>query len=328
MNKFEINLNNDSLTAINKLEGVFAKELTPGMAHTYVESLINKLGGLNQEFGQLVESGKKLHSEIGHDIYGPLVVGYIQWLTHAIESLGHSGNVYFALRDSAPLEAAAKVLWKNTNLHPIGIYANRPILGIEDEIAQDKGDSSSLALSYLKSKGIHEDGQIILSDTGAWGTVIKEIKTKILPNTKLYPFFWYSHNPNIPGYINSLIKISGISDKIGEILNDSMECMFPQQWLRPDKLTQLNGEPDVILTPADYLSVTWGKTALQGISQSAAENIRGISVSDQIYEIEKLAVLSVKAKLTGSWTGVLPENTPTWSHGEEFLASWPIDLLP
>ena len=97
--------------------------------------------------------------------------------------------------------------------------------------------------------------------------------------------------------------------------------------MRPLQITPDSG--DVVLLPSNYLSVVWGQAALDGVKEAALSRVTvAISQDQQIQELLKLKKLSDEAKLTAGWTGVLPKNTPTWSQGAEFLADWPVDLLP
>lgn len=313
---------------LSQFTETISKELSEDLAISYVNSLEAKLGGLNQSPESFIENGKALHHYIGETVYGLLISAYVQWLENACHDLNYAGNVYFALRDAAPFYNAAKIKWDGSDLNPVGIYLNRPILGIDDEISGDKGHIQNTVWSYLNNNGIHEDGSIILADTGAWGTVVKAIKEHILPQTKLFPFFWYSHNPNIAGYINTLLKIGDLPEDSGEIINDSMECVFPQLWKRPGKLVDLPEGPEVQLEKSDFLSFTWGNAALEGVKAAAIYYGSGISLSQQLNQIHKLVSLSGEAKKTGLWTGVLPDHTPTWSKGGEFLGNWPRGLLP
>ncbi len=225
---------------IKDYQAVLSRELTPDLAVVYVNSLLNLL--TSDSFGQeIVKAGQEWHYKIGKELYGPLINGYCKWLESKCLELGHTGGVYFALRDAAPLMESAKILWQKSDIHPIGVYANRPLLGVEDEISPEISHVDGNMQKYLKDLGLTDKKVIVWADTGAWGTVIKVLKQGVLSNHKLYPFFWYSHNPNIPGYLNELLEKVGTDIGIGEVLNDSLECVFPQQHLRPVELVQANG---------------------------------------------------------------------------------------
>jgi len=315
---------------IGKLHSIFSKELTPELSEQYLTSLTEKLGGVEQSWETFVGKGEALHQYIGENIYGPLVVGYCNWVKHQCDDIGHTdGNVYFALRDAAPLLAAADILWQGNGLKPVGIFANRPILGIEDEFTPDaESENYQMGLKYLEKHGVHKNGDIIWVDSGAWGTVVKLMKETVLKDTNLYPFFWYSHNPHIPGYLNELQTQTGIPEKTLEILNDSLECMFPQPWQRPTTVMDNGNGPEVILKPSTILSIQWGNAAIDGVTKAAHRLNGSVTQDSEIMHLKLLAELSEQSQKTGEWTGVLPVNTPTWSKGSEFLASWPAELLP
>lgn len=312
---------------IKDYQAVLSKELTPDLAALYVGSLLNLL--TSESFGQeLVKAGQEWHYQVGKELYGPLINGYCKWLESKCIELGHTGGVYFALRDAAPLMESAKVLWKQSEIHPVGIYANRPLLGIEDEISPEISHVDGNMQKYLKGKALTNKEIVVWSDTGAWGTVIKVLKQGVLSNHKMYPFFWYSHNPNIPGYLNELLNKIGADAAIGEVLNDSLECVFPQQHLRPVELVQINDGWDVKLENSGDLSAIWGQAALSGVKDSAINLITGKEPFQEIKALKKLIEAHENAKENNVVTGVLPSNTPTWSKGSDFLLTWSASLLP
>ncbi len=53
-----------------------------------------------------------------------------------------------------------------------------------------------------------------------------------------------------------------------------------------------------------------------------------MSHGGEVAHLKMLAELSTTTLQTDEWTGVLPHNTPTWSHGPQFLTDWPLNLLP
>lgn len=315
---------------IEQFEGVFARELTPKLAKDYVSSLVEALGGQDQSYGQLVARGVELHRYVGETLYGPLIAGCVQWMSQKYAEVGINGPIYFALRDAAPLQSAAQILWNGSVLIPVGIYANRPMLGVEDEIAPEKSAMNGKVLQYLGLMGLANMEKVAWVDTGAWGTVVKALKMGLLASQDFYPLFWYSHNLHIPGYLNDLLSQCGLPDKMGEILNDSLECVFPQPYLRPLELEDNSHGLRVKLSPSNDLSQVWGEAALAGIQAAAIKVFKagGVSRIDQLAALKNLAALSEKNKQTGQWTGVLGSNTPTWSQGSKFIAEWPEHLLP
>src|SRR3990170_3409491 len=153
---------------INDYQAVLSKELTPELATVYVGSLLNIL--TSEVFGQeLVKAGQEWHYQAGKELYGPLINGYCKWLESNCVALGHTGDVYFALRDAAPLMESAKILWQNGILYPVGVYANRPLLGVEDEISPEISHVDGNMQKYLKSKALTNKETVVWADTGAWG---------------------------------------------------------------------------------------------------------------------------------------------------------------
>jgi hypothetical protein len=276
---------------------------------------------------KVITKGEEWHFRVGKELYGPLVAGYCQWLESNCGKLGYSGPVYFALRDAAPLQEAAGVMWQGKMIYPVGIYVNRPLLGIEDEIAPEAANVDGHMQKYLTAYGLMAKPEAVWADTGAWGTVIKVLKQKILVDTDLYPFFWFSHNPRIPGYINHLLTHIGMDPNLGEVLNDSLECVFPQIYKRPLELVSGNVGWEVKLEKSNLLAVAWGQAALAGVRSAAVEYAGGISQEQQLKALSKLITAHQEAK-EGKCTGVLPDNTPTWSKGQDFLTDWPENLLP
>jgi hypothetical protein len=315
---------------IEEMQEVFAKELTPELAKIYVDSLVEKLGGENQSLESLINRGIELHFKVGKELYGPLLVGFSQWVAEKISETRHSGPVFFVLRDAAPLKTASDVMWNGKDIFPVGVYANRPLFGIEDEISPEWSNVNGNLVEYLKSLGLADSKKVVWVDSGAWGTVPKVLKENMLQHSKFYPLFWYSHNPGIPGYLNGLISISGDDPKFGEILNDSLECVFPQPYKRPLDIFQIKNGWQIDLKSSGLLSMKWGQAALLGVQQCAQEKFvsGGVDAKEELSIFGNLVKLSQFAKENNVWTGVLPTNTPTWSKGNEFLAAWDLNLLP
>lgn len=316
---------------VRQMTDQFGRELTPELAEQYIGSLIRHIGPEYHSYEQFVEKGKEVHRKLGREIYGPLIVGFLSWVE---EGLGKKqvpgGAVHFALRDAWPFYTAAHVLWDGCSVyHPVGTYLNRPLLGIEDEIAPENAQANGFVSEYLQKSNITDGGNpIALVDSGAWGTVIRMLKEVYLPHTPLIPLFWYSHNPHIDGFLNDILKEASLPGEFGEVLNDSMECVFPQAYRRPVAFEGNAGTRTLRLTKSDPLSVAWGQAALEGVAEAAHAYKSGISRQDVIQSLIGAYARSQEARNTGGWTGVLPTHTPTWSKGDAFLAAWPERLLP
>jgi hypothetical protein len=79
----------------------------------------------------------------------------------------------------------------------------------------------------------------------------------------------------------------------------------------------------VILRPADALSVKFGQAAMSGVA-SAYRSCHHPRTSAQ-EAAKALLLLSDKAH-AGQFTGVLPRTSTEWAQKKEFLASWPTHL--
>jgi len=307
---------------IRSLIEELAHELTEELAYQFVESLVREIDGDSD----WIKSGRELYYRVGRELYGPLLAECIQWVWRRRQEIGNL-PVFIVLRDAEPLAVAAR----NLGLDFTTLYLNRPLFGVFDEIADgneiEMGKrSASLLPRYLTQIGLLKHDKLILLDSGCWGTVVKVLKEKYMQNKKLYPFFWYSHNLYIPGFLNQLAA-GRIPDKILETINDSLECVFPKRVKRPVTLIGDKNITKLMLEPTSTLSQTWGAAALRGVAD-AARNYSRENRINALETLEHLRKLSQEAKQTGNFTGVLPKNTPTWSKGTDFLADWPKDFLP
>ena len=121
-------------TDLAAMKGVFSRELTPELAETYINSLKAHIGSAYETYGEFVEKGKEVHRALGRYIYGPVIVGFLQWVEGKLGEHGvKTGPVHFALRDAWPFYTAASVIWDGSNAHhAVGTYLNRPLMGIEE----------------------------------------------------------------------------------------------------------------------------------------------------------------------------------------------------
>jgi hypothetical protein len=155
-------------------------------------------------------------------------------------------------------------------------------------------------------------------DSGCWGSIVKDLHLKT--SLQFQPLFFYSHNPNIQGFLNEL----NIDDKTCELLNDSMECCFINTITRSTEFKKdenLNITP--IVEPLDSLSIALGNELLSSISKNAesfASNSIGIDMA-----VEKILEACINSK-NGVFNGILSKNSPTWSEGKVFLKTWPKNL--
>jgi len=269
------------------------KELGEELANEFVQSLLKKSGGCPKKAAQFFyELGLK---------WAPLMNAWSHW----IEKHGE-GTIALILRDAKPLGALpATKKWKR-------LYLNRLTCGVPDELSGDTSiKQHPLLKRYLSQNGCSEYFTFV--DSGCYGSVVLEL-CKLGLN--FHPLFFFSKNPNIPGFLNEI----GISMIEGEILNDSLECGFPHMRARPSELVEKNGKVRVDLCSSDRLSVLFGNAAMRGVHDAMYSS--AISANEAA---ESLLVLSRQAHL-GEFTGVLSHTSPEWSKKNEFLSTWPKHL--
>lgn len=270
-----------------------AKELGEELAQEFVHSLFIKSGGCTKKATQFFY-------ELGQT-WAPLVHAWSKWIEQNAE-----GTIAMILRDAKPLIALPSTAsWKQ-------LYLNRLTCGVPDELSGDTSvKQHPLLKRYLSENECSEHFTFV--DSGCYGTVVLELH-KLGMNFR--PLFFFSKNPNIPGFLNEI----GVSMMDGEILNDSLECGFPHMWARPSKLVVENDKVNVTLLPSDRLSVTFGNAAMQGVQEAS------VSSSVSAHEAaQSLLALAQQARL-GEFTGVLGHTSPEWSKKNEFLANWPKHL--
>lgn len=308
-----------------ELEG----ELTAAFATRYLQQLFSAIGKVGS-LSEFVKEGETLHFKVAHDVYGPLIFGCGQFMSEYFSSVGINGNVYYALRDAAPLLKAAKLVMPKYDLIPVGIYINRPLCGIGDEINPEvvpNGDMTLMIQKYLAQNGVFANGKVGWADAGCWGTVPLVLKVHHLADREYYPIFFYSHNPKIPDYLHWLSKGTEVGEEVLNSMNDSLECLFPSPVRRPLLLTEEHGLVTPKLKASSLLSQKWGLAALAGIEQYAKEkSATGVSFSEQ-QEALKNFLQSIEQSKQDIWSGVLWQSTPLWSQGEDFLAKFPSGLF-
>lgn len=266
-----------------------AHEIGEPLAVQFVESLIRKSEGN-------ILRAERLYYEVGR-LWAPLLVHWRNWI---VARARHPPVLI--MRDAKPLTSLPiSKEWS-------AAWLNRENCGIPDEIAGSVSRRDSLLEEYLRGHRLMEPFTFV--DTGCWGSIVKEFHEVL--GLRFQPLFFFSHNPHIPGFLNEC----GVPEGIGELLNDSLECCFPNTVTRPHAFQKSN---DVIVpctSVMDPVSVTLGCAVMRGVENAflTEETIPVI--------IERLVRLSEKAQ-RGAWTGILPHHSPTWSRGASFLADWP-----
>lgn len=269
------------------------KELGEDVARDFVKSLyIQSDGSIKIASQFFYELGKK---------WAPIMHLWLDW----IKKKSVTETIALILRDAKPLEVIDSTKeWKR-------LYLNRQNCGIPDELSGDYNRPHSLLQKYLLQNSCSEYFTFV--DSGCYGTIVLELHQL---GIRFQPLFFFSKNPYIPGFLNDI----GLTEKEGEVLNDSLECAFPNIYERPGAFIEVDGKIKVDLKKSDHLSVLFGKSALDGVMNFNTHNQH-----DGLWEAQKLMMLSDQAR-KGDFTGILGQSSPEWSKKKEFLKNWPKDL--
>jgi hypothetical protein len=149
----------------------------------------------------------------------------------------------------------------------------------------------------------------------------------VWPNQNFELWFMFSHMPEyIYGYLND--KAPGVDDKIFELINDTAEGM-PKAYTRPTELVHKGDEVVANLhgkvVDSKYMQL-WSLAVNVGAFDSGADFAGGNrpNIKDHVGFVSELSDLSK----TGTWTGVLPTNSLTWTEGEAWKKNWPWGKIP
>jgi hypothetical protein len=237
--------------------------------------------------------------------WAPLIISWRDWIAKRA-----SGIPVLVMRDAKPLSVVPVAdVWPK-------VWLNRSCCGIPDELSGESlVEIDPLVEDYLRQNQLNQHFTFV--DSGCWGTIVMELHCRM--DMSFQPLFFFSHNPSIPGFLNEL----GFGGEEGEILNDSLECCFPNMVMRPSHFIRMGGQIVPHLQKMDDLSITFYNAALEGV-RSGALSLNGNRKSP-IEVIECLLDLSRQAR-GGEFTGILPNHSPTWSKGKKFLADWPPHL--
>lgn len=302
-------------------------------------------GHLDRLFQKLVQTGASSEKEflkggaqefyrISKYILGPLWTSYVD----KVFSNGDGNGVYlFAARDATPIYWAAKGILSPsyTRRYPIDnsklvhVDWNRWFMGQEDETDDGRKplpfDHPSMKAFY-KQMGFSNGQTVKIVEPGAWGSAANALRT-VMPEQKFELWFMFSHMPEyIYGFLND--SAPGIDDKDFEMISDTAEAV-PKPYIRPESLAEhentvvadLNGK--IIESP--YMKI-WSWAVNQGAYDAGIHYARGekVSVKQHMEGIIELSELSKR----GLWTGVLPNNTMTWTSGENWRKNWKWGKIP
>lgn len=278
------------MTKFLKFKETLTKEVGSDLSEVFTNGLLQKTKGSEKKASEFYYSLGK--------VWGPLMRNWILW----IKEKSRYPNISLILRDAKPLEVLESTKdWKR-------LYINRQNCGIPDELSGDNTHMHPLLKKYLEQNSCLDGFTFV--DSGCYGSIVLELH-KI--GIYFQPLFFFSKNPSIPGFLNEL----GVNQTIGTILNDSLECAFPNVINRPEKFTEEHGFIKVDLCHADKLSVMFGKSALAGVKDSDCLNLQqSLSCITDLLEQSQ----------NGSFTGIFSEASPEWSQKVTFLDNWPKKL--
>lgn len=305
------------------------------LAQGHIDRLFQKLiqtGSTSEK--DFIKGGALEFYKISKYILGPLWTGYV----NKVFSNGDGNGVYlFAARDATPIYWAAKGMLSPSysqkypidNSKLIHVDWNRWFMGQEDETDDGRKplpfDHPHMK-SFYKQMGFANGQTVKIVEPGAWGSAANALRT-VMPDQKFELWFMFSHMPEyIYGFLND--NAPGMSDKYFEMINDTAEAV-PKPYVRPETLAEhentivadLRGK--IINSP--YMKI-WSWAVNQGAYDAGIHYAKG-EKTDIKQHIEKIIELS-KLSQKGNWTGVLPNNTMTWTEGENWRKNWKWGKIP
>jgi len=302
---------------------VFRQELLDemgdeGLVTAYVTSFRDVTGDKIRVASNLVYERVKTH-------WGPLMQWFVNWVVRTTPCDAH---IVLLLRDAWPIGKVVEYGMQPLSGRTITpLYLTRALLDIEDESHKRRESVNEKMLREYCAALF--DPKAVVVDTGCWGTLFAALYKKF--NLCLQTRFFFSHNPWIPSFLTSL----GVPDILGEILNDSIEVLLAKRHgritgLAPADplihkhahLARLNGSGIIpVLKPTGDISFALHRATKLGLFHGEPPT-EGMALRI----LREMAEMHVRSRDTGIWTGILKRNTPTWSGGEAFLASYPEEL--
>jgi hypothetical protein len=291
----------------------------------------------------IVMEGAALYRAAGRDVLGPLVVRFVE---NVLMCAPKGATVAFLARDAEPYFEAAKVLnelpqFKERELDLRYVTLNRQHFQIFDEnlSREQRGNSDreqeALRDLYLKQQNFANPNGVVIVDTGCWGTMIEKLwvmmaqrGTGVLNLCQAH--FMYSHNPAIFGFVNHVANAGGLRELAtqGVFVGDTFECLPKREESSSRFALRGDGVVEPIRMPIEsvYLA-SWNRAVVEGICASAR------SFADQqasfVTAIEALTIVEEQRRRADEeFTGVLPQATPKWSKGDEYLSTWSLPPIP
>ncbi len=291
----------------------------------------------------IVEEGRQIYRSVGREALGPLVVRFAE---HILLNAPEGSTVAFLARDAEPYFEAAKILAEQPSISCRGhklryVTLNRQHFQIFDEnLAKDQPHQSvsgqeALKQEYLQQHMFDNPKGVVIADTGCWGTMIKKMwgekaqrGASVLNVQEAY--FMYSHNPNIFGFVNEIAAKANRNElaSCGVYVGDTFECLPKKEESSSTFAKGMDGDVVPVRVPIDSVCLSaWNDAVLDGVRESAARLVA--EASDFPSPLQALSIVDAnRLEAREKFTGVLPEATPKWSQGEDFLATWDLPRIP
>ncbi|MBN8548931.1 MAG: hypothetical protein J0M12_06425 [Deltaproteobacteria bacterium] len=294
--------------------------------------------GLTAEDGVisgLRRSGEVFYRDLGQVAFGPLSVHFVRAV---LDQAPERSTVAFPARDGELFFEIAKILCEDPVLAQKELMltyptVNRKTLGTDDEMSADhealRGTDDPLVVRYLRQEAFFNPNGVVVADVGCWGTMVDALlqahgKGNFPINLKGVHFL-FSHLDQISGYMNILAQSSpDITEKHLEAIADTFEAL-------PRFVTRSTGyrESEGVVVP-DYDGHTVDSPFLEAWHQALLEGGRVAArefLTDPLsFPSPNVALMLLQSRhlaaQAGAFTGVFGHNTPTWSKGDEWRASW------
>lgn len=305
------------------------------LAQGHMDRLFDKLAQMGSESEHdILRNGAIEFYKFSKYVLGPLWASYVD----SVFSRGDGNGTYlFAARDATPIYYAASGILspvyglnypidRSTLVH---VDWNRWFMGQEDETDSNKRPlpfGHPYMQAFYRQMGFANGRTVKIVEPGAWGSAANALKT-VMPNQKFELYFMFSHMPEyIYGFLND--RAEGIDSRIFEVINDTAEAV-PKAYTRPEELVERDNivvaDLGNHIIDSAYMRV-WSWAVNQGAYDAGVHFARGdrIDVGEHVRKIISLSQMSQN----GIWTGVLPNNTLTWTEGEEWRKNWKWGKIP
>lgn len=277
----------------------------PALVVEYVETL-------RRACGDSLGTAQELYMNLARDLWGPLGLAFLDWV---VSTVPNDAVLVFALRDAGWLYKLAETHPELSHHRRFALHLNRPLLNIRDDDGRLVGNTDEYTrrkyLAPILDPKIQE--RIVIIDTGCWGRVQQFLWNAY--RLKYQARFFFSHNAFIPSWM----EVMGVRPDIAEVLCDSLETALPNQYRRVEELKQQREGAVPVMVFQGHIQ----RYLYEGTSLGLTEAER----PEDAYDLIRSAVgKHIHSREEGQWTGVLPQNVPTWIGGVKFLEQYPPEL--